>query len=253
LNPPNNISLFTARSGMKVPRLTTADNGMKIHSIPRIVVQNDSTEYILILDSKNRGSTRVWIRGSITILAAKSLHKDRETEIIRFELQTRLSRIKPGAFSFSLLNSIEIPRNVQITASSCFSYRKSLPSISFESNSRLIRIESGAFSFLSLQWTESPRDIRFIDGSALIGSELYYISIEAGHDRFIIENDFRITIVDYRLIRDFSRSSHIEIMNTIEIIGSLCFSGCDSLSSISLGSNSQLEPIEATALSRLND
>jgi hypothetical protein len=43
-----------------------------------------------------------------------------------------------------------------------------------------------------------PRSVRFIDGSAFIGSELYSISIEAGHDQFMIDNNFPIDIVDHR-------------------------------------------------------
>jgi hypothetical protein len=49
----------------------------------------------------------------------------------------------------------------------------------------------------------------------------------------VIENDCVIDVADHQLVRNFSRSSHIEIMNTIKILGSSCFRGCDSLSSIS--------------------
>jgi hypothetical protein len=68
----------------------------------------------------------------------------------------------------------------------------------------------------------------------------------------MIENDFLIHVVDHRLIRNFSRSSHIEIMNTIEILGSSCFRGWNSFSSISFESDSRLKRIEAAALDRLN-
>jgi hypothetical protein len=67
-----------------------------------------------------------------------------------------------------------------------------------------------------------------------------------------VKNDFLTDIVDHRLIRHFSRSSHIDIMNTIEILGSSCFSRCKSLSSISFESNSRLKRIEAAALDRLD-
>jgi hypothetical protein len=116
----------------------------------------------------------------------------------------------------------------------------------------LTRFESDAFSCSSLNWIEIPRAIRFIDGSAFIKAELSSVSIEVGHDRFMIENDFFIDIVDHRLIRSCSRSSHLEIMNIIEILGSSCFSCCNSLSSISFESNSRLNRIEAAALDRLN-
>jgi hypothetical protein len=72
------------------------------------------------LDLQNRGSTRVWTPGSVTVLAAKTLYKNRETEMITFESQARLLRLESGAFSSSSLQSIQIPRNVEILRSSCF-------------------------------------------------------------------------------------------------------------------------------------
>jgi hypothetical protein len=88
LNPSKSVSLSAGRFGMKIPRRTTAAIGIKIRYMRRIVVESGSIKYILVLDSKNRGSMRVWIPESIIVLAAKSLYKNRETEIITFESQT---------------------------------------------------------------------------------------------------------------------------------------------------------------------
>jgi hypothetical protein len=129
LNTSNSVSIAAARFGMKISGRTTVAIGMKILYMRRIVVENGSTRYILILDSKNRGSRRVLIPGSITVLAADYLYQIRETEIITFESQTRLTRIESEAFSSSSFESIEIPRNVEILGSSCFSQCKSLSSI----------------------------------------------------------------------------------------------------------------------------
>jgi hypothetical protein len=100
-----------------------------------------------------------------------------------------------------------------------FSNCKSLSVISFESTSRLTQIKSYAFSSSSLESIEIPRDVRSIDASAFIGPELYSISIETGYDRFVIESDILIDFVDHGLICHFPRPCHIEIMNTIEIVG----------------------------------
>jgi serine/threonine protein kinase len=56
-----------------------------------------------------------------------------------------LLRIESKAFSSSSLESIEIPRNVEILGSSCFSYCQSLSLISFEPDSQLKRIEAHVF------------------------------------------------------------------------------------------------------------
>jgi hypothetical protein len=115
--------------------------------------------------------------------------------------------------------------------------------------SRLIRIESSAFSKSLLKSIEIPRHVRFIDGSAFAGIESNSISIEAGHEQFSIENDFLVDIINHRLIRNFSSSSNIIISSDIEILGSSCFSSCESLSSISFESNSRLIRIESSAFS----
>jgi hypothetical protein len=56
-----------------------------------------------------------------------------------------LIRIESKAFFHSSLESIEIPRNVEILGSSCFSDCESLSSISFEPDSQLKHIETQVF------------------------------------------------------------------------------------------------------------
>jgi hypothetical protein len=73
------------------------------------------------------------------------------------------------------------------------------------------------------------------------------ISIESGNEIFVMENDFLIDVVDRKLIRNFSRSTAIEIGRNVEILGSRCFSVWESLSSITFESNSRLTRIESFA------
>jgi hypothetical protein len=74
-------------------------------------------------------------------------------------------------------------------------------------------------------------------------------SIESGNEIFVIENDFLIDVFHHKLIRNFSKSSGIEIGMTIEIVGSRCFFFCELLSSITFESNSHLTRIESEACS----
>jgi hypothetical protein len=101
-----------------------------------------------------------------------------------------LTRIESFAFSFSSLQSIVIPNNVEIVGSKCFSFCKSLSSITFESNSHLTRIESEAFYESSLQSIVIPRNVEFIDSSAFVGAAQLSISIESGNNIFDIEKGF---------------------------------------------------------------
>jgi hypothetical protein len=120
-----------------------------------------------------------------------------------FESDSRLIGIESSAFSFSSLRSIEIPRNIEILGSSCFSWCQSLSSISFESNSRLNRIESKTFSS-SLESIEIPSSVQFIDGSAFSHSKVNSISIESGNDIFVFEHEFLVDVLHHKLIRNFS-------------------------------------------------
>jgi hypothetical protein len=166
----------------------------------------------------------ILIPKNVEILESASIFCCESLSSITFESNSRLTRIESEAFSYSSLQSILIPRNVEILGSSCFASCKSLSSITFESNSHLTRIESEAFSDSSLQSIVIPRNIRFIDGSAFIGVTLSSISIESGNDIFVIENDFLIDVLHHKSIRNFSKSSAIEIGRNIEIRGSNCFS-----------------------------
>jgi hypothetical protein len=96
----------------------------------------------------------------------------------------------------------------------------------FEPNSHLTRIESEAFSCSSLLSMVIPRNVQFIYGSAFADVTLSSISIESGNDIFVIGNNILIDVVHHKLIRNFSKSSAIEIGRNIEILGSKCFSFC---------------------------
>jgi hypothetical protein len=115
----------------------------------------------------------------------------------------------------------------------------------------LRRIGSEVFSFSSLQSIVIPRNVRFIDGSAFNNTTLSSISIESGNDTFVIEKDILINVLHHKLIRNFSKSSSIEIGRNIEIVGSNCFSNCRSVNLITFESNSRLTRIESEAFSAL--
>jgi hypothetical protein len=116
-----------------------------------------------------------------------------------------------------------IPSDVEMLGSNCFGSCQSLSSITFESNSHLTRIGPEVFSRSSLRSIIIPRNVQFIDGSAFIDVTLSSISIESGNKIFVIEKDFMIDIVDHKLIRNFSKSSTIEIGRNIEILGPKSF------------------------------
>jgi hypothetical protein len=67
------------------------------------------------------------------------------------------------------------------------------------------------------------RGVQFIDRSAFQNVELSSISIESENERFIIERNSLIDIVDHKVIRNCSNSSSVIIPRDIEILGSESF------------------------------
>jgi uncharacterized protein YuzB (UPF0349 family) len=69
------------------------------------------------------------------------------------------------------LSKIELPRNIEILGSKCFSHCNSLSSITFESKSHLTRIESEAFSYSSLQSILIPRNVEILGSGCFSNCE----------------------------------------------------------------------------------
>jgi hypothetical protein len=132
--------------------------------------------------------------------------------------------------NFSTSSNVEIPSNIEILGSSCFSFCQSLSLISFESNSQLIRIESNTFSGSSLQSVLIPSTVQILGSKCFASCQsLSSISFESNSQLTRIESDA------------FYGSSlqSIIIPSTVQILGSKCFSSCKSLSSISFDYPSQ--------------
>jgi hypothetical protein len=189
----------------------------------RIAVRDGFIEGLTRCKEESASISQAWVPDSIVMVTAGWHQKHLQFRWLIFESNSRLIRIESRAFSGSL-ESIVIPSNVEILSSSCFSGCKSLTSISFESNSRLTRIEFKAFSYSSLQSIVIPSNVSSINGSAFLDVNLSNCLIESGNQRFVCENDFLIDVVDHKLIRSFSTSSHVEIPCHIEI--SRTASGC---------------------------
>jgi hypothetical protein len=113
------------------------------------------------------GSSAIEIGRNIEILGSICFSFCTSFSSIKFESNSRLTRIESEAFYGSSLQSILIPSNVEILGSRCFSHCGSLSSITFGSNSRLTRIESEAFSHSSFQSILIPSTILFIASDAV--------------------------------------------------------------------------------------
>jgi hypothetical protein len=135
----------------------------------RVVVRGGSIKTITLSGLSNTKILRVWIPNSIIFLNWNrptewfGIRKGHELlQSIVFESNSHLIRIESEAFSPSSLQSILIPRNVEILGSKCFSSCNRLSSITFESNSHLTRIESEAFHQSSLESILIPSNVEIL-------------------------------------------------------------------------------------------
>jgi hypothetical protein len=145
--------------------------------------------------------------------------------------------------------SVCAPNHVDILGPFCFSYCQSLSCISFESNSALKSIEPDAFRDFSLESIILPRTVEMIHGSAFSFCHGISIGFEEGNKYFIVEEDFMFDFDRRIMIRYLGKSVSVCIPNYVYVIGEFCFSGCNSVSSISFECDSILERIECHAFS----
>jgi hypothetical protein len=159
-----------------------------------------------------------------------------------------VTQIGAWAFSDARITSMTIPRHVQILCSRCFLACNSLSSISFETNSELTRIESNAFcNCFSLKSIIILQHVKFIHSSTFAGPSNLAISIESSNLHFVVQSDFILDSSNTKLILYFGTESNIVILYHVQILCSERFSGCNSLSSISFETNSELTRIESNA------
>jgi hypothetical protein len=126
-----------------------------------------------------------------------------------------LTRVESETFSCSSLSAIEIPRDVEILGSLCFSFCKLLSSVSFELNSQLARIESDAFSYSSLKVIEIPQNVEIVGSS---GSLCYAFLSSISFD-----SHSRLTRIESKALSDSSLDS-IERPPAIQFIDGSAFS-----------------------------
>jgi hypothetical protein len=160
-----------------------------------------------------------------------------------------LTRIESEAFSFSSLQSIEIPRNVEFIDGSTF-IGMTLSSITIESGNAIFAIEKDflidVFHHKLIQNFSKSSAIELGRNIEILGSKCFsYCQLLSS---ITFESNSRLIRIESLA---FSQSSLRSIMipKSVEILGSSCFSFCYSLSSITFESNSQLIRIESLAFS----
>jgi hypothetical protein len=170
----------------------------------------------------------VEILGSKCFLSCKSLSS------ITFESHSYLTRIESEAFSFSSLQSIVIPRNVQFIDGSAF-VNVTLSSISIESGNGIILIEKDFLilvlnhklirNFSELSTIEIGRNIK------MLGS--FCFSYCKSLSSITFESNSCLTRIESEMFHDSSPFESIIIPRSVQFIDHSAFIGM-SLSSISI-------------------
>jgi hypothetical protein len=138
------------------------------------------------------------------------------------------------AFSFSSLQSILIPRRVEILGPKCFSSCKFLSSMTFKVNAHLTRIESDAFSYSSLQSILIPQNVEILGSNSFS----YCLSLSS----ITFESNSHLTRIESEAF-SYSALQSIVIPRNVQLINASAFHGV-TLSSISIESGNEIFVIE---------
>jgi hypothetical protein len=151
---------------------------------------------------------------------------------------------------FSGLESIHVPASVEILREKCFSGLDHLSSLTFEPGSKLREIENFAFANCrSLKSISLPASLAVIAVQSLTRCSIERIVIDEANPHYFVSGDFLVAFDGMRLIRCFGHSESVIVGGNIESLGSLCFSECKSLVTISFESDSRLSIFGESAFS----
>jgi predicted metal-binding protein len=194
-------------------------------------------------------SSEVEIARNIEILGSECFSHCRSLSSITFESNSLLTRIESHAFSYSSLESIVIPRNVQFIDGSAFRC-VTLSSISIESGNEMFVIEKDFLIDILhhklIRNLSKSSEVEIARTIEIVGSNCFSCCKSLSSITF--ESDSLLTRIESEAF-SYSSLRSILIPRNVEILGSECFYNCISLSSIIFESNSLLTRIEREAFS----
>jgi uncharacterized protein YajQ (UPF0234 family) len=160
-----------------------------------------------------------------------------------------LKQIESGAFSYSSLQSIVIPRNVEFIDGSAFD-NTTLSSISIELGNEIFVIENDflidVLNHKLIRNFSNSSTIEVGNHIEIVGAHCFAFCKSLSSISF--ESNSHLSRIK-SFAFSFSSLQSILIPRNVEILGSNCFFCCKSLSSITFESNSHLTRIESGAFS----
>jgi hypothetical protein len=167
---------------------------------------------------------------------------------VRFEADSRLSTLGESAFAYCALQSISIPSSIQAIPEACFFSCRRLSSVTFEAGYRLSVLGEQAFlcceSLLSIC---VPATVHEIAGSALAGSGIRSVTVDAGSQFFRTSGDLLVDFGETSLVRYFGTEAEVTVSREIEAISAECFSLCKSIVSVRFESGSKISMLGRSA------
>jgi hypothetical protein len=152
---------------------------------------------------------------------------------------------------FGTESTVTIERSIVALRWYCFSGCPNLHKLSFESGSALTELEEVVFGAVpDLELVDLPPSLVNVHGSAFVAAKIAQISVDPTNQCLRVIGDFLVDITRARLISCFGSSSSITLSRSVEIIGSYCFSDCESLASLAFERGSKLTRIGRNAFQR---
>jgi hypothetical protein len=145
-------------------------------------------------------------------------------------------------------SAVTISRKIVALRLGCFNETGNFRQLLFESESTLTELEPFLFGGRNdIEVIDLPPSLRNVHGSTFASAAVLKISVDPRNGHLRVIGDFLIDVARLRLIHYFGSSTAIILSQSVEIIGSYCFSNCGGLRKLIFETGSKLTRIGRNA------
>jgi tRNA A-37 threonylcarbamoyl transferase component Bud32 len=249
---------FTILKTLRLPRTLEFIHGSALYGVSNVSMTSGSQfgfDGLFVFDALTVNiicnfdtSAFVKIASHFGGFGDSSFYRSKTVRGLVFDTDCRVRTFEKACFAKSMIQSLRIPRFVELLGERCFYSCISLAEVTFEMPSRVKRIEAEALAQSAVKSICIPQSVVYIHGSAVRSLEM--VMIEGGNRTLRARGHWIVGADRKSLIAQLGQVDIAVIPQPIEVIGPGCFEGRNALLSMKFRGVKFLRTIDERAFAR---